>query len=440
LLQGRPPSADAALLRQAGHAGSLAQWLADSLAIDGQAAIRDWSAAAAAQLPAGFPAQWAELNGLAYACPTGVSLVRGGQPERLPVDPTDHGLPPAAVSPDGHWLALVDADGTTLTVLELSETAARVSQVVKIPGRQSWPLGWMPDGQLLVAHVPAIQFLFGSEHQFDLLKPENGEITHLGSLTMLPQNWLVEQPAIHSRLAINIAEQSDHPADPVIRPAVLDFGLPLQPQIAGDPGLSQSLSPDGRWLAYLPARVASASQPWPPAHITLFDTLTQQSVQVLISESVVDGRLLHNPTSLTWLPDGSGLAFIVSTGDADTLLMRLTLDLANPTAGADVRVIPTSVSIATIAGISSDSRYLAVAVPAILPVELLVLDLTTDQIAARAALAAGARLGAAWSLTGHQLAVQGPSGLYVIDPATNEQQWIANGNCQPAWYNLSPHP
>jgi hypothetical protein len=33
--------------------------------------------------------------------------------------------------------------------------------------------------------------------------------------------------------------------------------------------------------------------------------------------------------------------------------------------------------------------------------------------------------------------VQGPAGMYVIDPATNEQQWITDGACQQAWYDLS---
>ena len=68
--------------------------------------------------------------------------------------------------------------------------------------------------------------------------------------------------------------------------------------------------------------------------------------------------------------------------------------------------------------------------------ELLILDLTTNAVAAHAALAPDAQLGGVWSPTGHQLTVQGPAGLYVIDPATSEQQWIADGACQPAWYDL----
>jgi hypothetical protein len=298
-----------------------------------------------------------------------------------------------------------------------------------------------------MANNPKFQFRFGVDYQFELLDPANTITSPLGSLLLLPQNWPRGQPALNGKLAINVVQVTS----PIVAfPAVVTLAsplvlhVPINPTVSEAPppeqasaGFSQSLSPDGRWLAYRPAEEAPPGRPWPPAHVSLFDTLTQQNLQVLISESVADGSLLHDATALTWLPDGSGLVFIVSTDDARTRLMRLRLDPNNPAAGADASEIPTPISIAYLAGISSDSRYLAAAVPAISPVELLVLDLTTNQVVERAAIGPGALLGGVWSPSGHQLAVQGPAGLYVLDLASGRQQWVASGLCQPAWYGLN---
>jgi hypothetical protein len=35
------------------------------------------------------------------------------------------------------------------------------------------------------------------------------------------------------------------------------------------------------------------------------------------------------------------------------------------------------------------------------------------------------------------VAIAGPAGLFVADPATGQEQWIAAGDCTPAWYALS---
>jgi hypothetical protein len=361
----------------------------------------------------------------------------------------------AAVSPDGRWLAAADHGGANVTILDLSTSPAHASQLTAGSGRHIWSLGWMPDGRLALADNLDFQFVFGVNYQFQLLDPATTVTTHLGSLLLVPANWPLEQPAIGGKLAISLVEDAGDPPGPVVHPAALTLASPLrlqapaaqtslQPlpveQVLPDQGFSQSLSPDGRWLAYLPSEEAPPGRPWPPAHVTLFDTLTQQSLQLLISESVADGALLHDATGLTWLPDGGGLVFIVRTNDARTRLMRLTIDPNHPDAGADASEIPTPISIAYLAGISSDGRYLAAAVPADVPVELLILDLATNEVMAHAALAPDAQLGGVWSPTGHRLAVQGPAGLYVIDPATDEQQWIADGACQPAWYNLPANP
>jgi hypothetical protein len=451
LLPRFPRSAEAALLAQAGRASSLANWLSNSLSIDGQAAIDGWSKNAAGQVAASAPARWDDLHGLAYACPAGAWLVRGAQPERLPLDPAAVWLTRAAVSPDGRWLATSDHAGANVTLLDLSASPAHASQLPAGPGRHLWSLGWMPNGQLALADNLDFQFVFGVNYQFELLDPATMVSTHLGSLLLVPANWPLEQPAVAGKLAISLVEDAGDPPGPVVHPAALTLASPLRLQVPADQtslqplpveqalpdqGFSQSLSPDGRWLAYLPSEEAPPGRPWPPAHVTLFDTLTQQSFEVLVSESVADGELLHDATGLTWLPDGSGLVFIVRTDDARTRLMRLSLDPNNPAAGADASEIPTPISIAYLAGISSDNHYLAAAVPADIPVELMVVDLATNKVVARAALAPGAQLGGVWSPSGHHLAVQGPAGLYVIDPATNEQQWITSGACQPAWYDL----
>ena len=320
--------------------------------------------------------------------------------------------------------------------MDLSTSPAGVKPVPAEPAQLILPLGWMADGRLVLVQNPSPGAALGSDYQFQLLDPASGQIQILGSRQLMLAGSSLMATAIDGKLAVDVVEETgDAQGQIVVHPAALTLAHPLELQVLTDEGFAAALSPDGRWLAYLPADAVPAGRPWPPAHITLFDTLSEQSLQILISESTADGRLLHDPSSLTWLPDGSGLVFTVWTGDARTRLMRLNINVDNPSSGANVGPIAAPNSIASIAGISADGRYLAAAVPAFNPIELIVLDLEADQVVRRAAIAPAAPPGA-WSPTGHLLAVPGPAGLYVLDAATGQQQWITNGVCRPAWYEL----
>ena len=83
---GFPLSAESALVRQTGRAGSLPNWLGEGLAADGQALIDGWLKTAASGLGTAYPANWDALTGLSYTCPSGAWLVRNSQPERLAVE------------------------------------------------------------------------------------------------------------------------------------------------------------------------------------------------------------------------------------------------------------------------------------------------------------------------------------------------------------------
>jgi hypothetical protein len=116
---------------------------------------------------------------------------------------------------------------------------------------------------------------------------------------------------------------------------------------------------------------------------------------------------------------------------------RLSLSLLHERASgkaAAIETIPGASASAFPLGFSADGRYLAFFDQRASDAEraLLALDRETGT---PQPLLAGATA-AAWSPSGHQLALAGPGKLFVTDPATGRHQWITGADCSPVWYTL----
>jgi hypothetical protein len=83
-------------------------------------------------------------------------------------------------------------------------------------------------------------------------------------------------------------------------------------------------------------------------------------------------------------------------------------------------------------GFSADGRYLAAEHNDLLLSEVIVFDLQTGQSQSYL----GGEAAMPWSPRGHLLALAGPGGLYVADPATGETQWLTNDVCRPSWFEM----
>jgi Tol biopolymer transport system component len=239
--------------------------------------------------------------------------------------------------------------------------------------------------------------------------------------------WSTDRQA----LAVTLTDSAST-ANPRNVPAVVSFDETFSLRLAAWQGHSPALSPDGRWLAYLTFQTSGSLATVPgEARVDILDLETGAVNTALALADLPASRPFDQLLALSWSPDGARLALVARRGGTDHLFdLRMTGAAPGQVDAISEIAVPTASF--RLVGFSADSQYLAVANDLFPTTRLVVLDLGAP---ARPAFEANAS-SAAWSPTGHQLAIANAAGLYIADPLTGETQWVKGGDCAPSWHDL----
>ncbi|MCC6191238.1 MAG: PD40 domain-containing protein [Anaerolineales bacterium] len=447
-LAGQPPAADGELLRalrqpgaqETGRPVGLVPWLEPVIG-PGAAFLVEQRAVRFPQLPrAGSPFAWSGLEGMRLACLGGASLVRGGRRLPLPFHASRYGFSGPTFSPGGHYLAVAEFGDQLavppvlprLSVYDLqTESLATTAE-----GRLVALLGWAADDTLL--------YWLNPSEEIDLAVTSTGAppAAQPASVLMRYDPAAGTSEAVHTLDVIqDLAWSHDRTGlyittrDPLeVEP--LEIGwlpaggrpanrLPVEPLVTG--GRNPLPAPDGQTLAYV--RLAATGRVREPAEAVVLYDLDQATSTPLVT---MDDLIVETPfgpvapidlSLAAWSPDGQRLAITVAYGSSRRLF-TIRRDGSGLTEQARVEG---EASWLYILGFSADSRYLAYA--AVPPGErspLSVLDLETRSVSEVQYTLPGA---AAWSPTGHVLALAGEDGVHLLDLATSRRRWVAFGNC-----------
>jgi WD40 repeat protein len=438
-LAAQPASAELRLLRNLRRQSNLDDWLAASLDVEAAPLVEAW----VASVTAGFASSatpWERLDGLAYACEGSAGLVREGRLHTLPLAGGSLWLSPHGLSPDGTRLAVVAPGVQFESQLQLQILDLNGSDVQLVSEGGFWPLGWSASGQLvylsqggeageetcgdfpcrLRAYDPA------TGRDYDVIRqpvsPSLG--IFLGGLSL----WSPDRSA----LGLTLTDDSPEGESRAV-PAIVSLIDPVQALIPAREGHSPVLSPDGTRVAVIVGGAIWDSNPPSRTSLEVVDLETQATTTLLTSEALAAEGQPELILGAEWSPDGAVLA-VLTSGEQNSLLLL-------PTDGNPPRTLATSTDSFPIPlGFSADSRYLAALNMSGDRGGLRLYDLHTDGGEIFIAAAWGYEFFskfAAWSPTGHLLAVAGPGGLYVTDPATGEFYWInSHRACRLAWYDL----
>jgi hypothetical protein len=420
-------SADAGLLRQMRFQNRLDEWLANGLRTDGAAVVARWEAEVAAQFAAAAPPRWAELEGLAYLCEDGAWLVRGGQPVPLPVAGPNLWLPREALSPNGQYLALIEASVALAARLRVFDLFAGSSAIVAAEGL-GLPLGWSADGALLYLTETDGPLAPAYAYELRLYNPATEQVVALGVEPLVTpwghdQSWSADR----TLMAVTLVQWAGPERGEIsVSPGLIALRAPLQALRVPVEGYAAALSPDGQRLAY----VRGPGPPGGPRGLDLINTTTQAVYGLVVPGAAGEPRLL-DPHALMWSPDGRRLAFMDYAPSGGVRLHTLTFNSADPANGGDLQQALGPLPQMSLVGFSADSRYLAALLYDQARSEMVVYDLETG--ATQRYLSGEAW---PWSPQGHLLALAGPAGVYVVDPATGEAQWVGGGACEVGWFRL----
>ena len=430
-LAGSPPSADGALLQHIRFFPRLDDWLTSVLRVDGPAVVERWMTQTTSAFAAQAPPRWDELEGLAYVCDDAGWLVRGGQPVPLPIDDDRTWLPRFALSADGQYLAVVEATSSAISQIRVINLADQSSTVVASAGL-GLPLGWTPGGDLLYITQEDGPFATDFAYELRLYHPGTEVILSLSAEPLVTpwgeeQSWTTD----HSFMAITLVQQSGQGEEQlVVSPGLIALQPPLQVLRLPAEGYGAAIAPDGRYLAYFTGPRTVYGTGAGPTQIELMNTHTQVVYSLL--PPAEDEGAWNDLNSLEWSPDGRQLAFLAYEPEAGTTLYTLTFAGADPSAGVDLQALATGLEQFSLTGFSADGRYLAGQQYDQDRSETIVYDLQTGQSESYL----GGEASMPWSPRGHLLALAGPGGLYIVDPATGEEQWVTRGACRPSWFQL----
>jgi len=421
-LRERLPSVEAELLATVRQSPDLADWLARGAQLDGQAAIARWEASMLGQLASAPPTDWSTLAGLSYVCSGDAWLIGADGPQPLP---RAEGLVwdgPLSVSPDGTHIAAFAtvSDTRQLQLVDMSGITTTV-----IVAHDAYPAGWAANGDLVYVDQTPSTIEGWSINRLRVYGRRWGATTPVTGMEVVNQRpvWSAD----HRALAVTLMDSASL-ANARTVPAVITFDENFSLLLAAWEGHSPSLSPDGRWLAYITRQAAGVLTEAPEAaRVDILDLETGTVDTVLTLADLPVDQLVD----LSWSPDGARLALVARQGSTDHLF-DVTLIEAMPNRVASIREIAVPTASFHLAGFSSDSQYLAVASTSAPTTRLVVLDLGA---AAAPAFEANVSV-AVWSPAGHQLAVANAAGLFIAQPATGETQWIQDGDCAPAWHSV----
>jgi hypothetical protein len=297
------------------------------------------------------------------------------------------------------------------------------------------PLGWTASGHL--AYLSGM--VFGPNGTRGGIASSSGTLAHglafydalTGARLDLSQR-LIQPPAFpqnpwpsdRQQLVLTLLDPRTSSPDSA-RIVRVDFDRDPRSLAVVERGLSLGLSPDGRWLAYVPGSAGD------DAVRLRFLNLEGKATHDLLPAAGLDAIAING---FLWSPSGDWLAVLVLKRGGQRELVTFRLGPSGPGPDAVLETIPAASAQAFPVGFSADGRYLAffnVQAPD-MERRLFLLDLAAGTT--QALFPGGAS--AAWSPSGHLLALAGPGKFLVTDPATGRDQWISGGDCAPVWYAL----
>jgi hypothetical protein len=427
VLGDRLPSADAALLMAVRDAQGLGDWLSTAQ-VDGPAAIAAWEAEVTSALAAAAPADWRQLRRLAFACAGEAWLVEAAGPRPLPRAAGEYWLGPVSVSPEGLHAAVpaVISDTGQLRLVNLETLTTTV-----VVAHDAYPLGWAATGELVYVEQLPSTVDGRPVSRLRIYRVENGVFGQVtGMEVAVPRDqpaWSANRQALAFTLTDNALAVNGRTL-PRALPAILAFDGTQQLTLAAWEGRAPTLSPDGRWLAYITNQVAGTLSTSAEARVELLDLETKTASVALRPADLPTERPVDLLTGLSWSPDGQRLALIARQGSEDHLFV-LRLGETPSSQLESITELPVPAASFQLAGFSFDGEFLAVAEIAAAGSRLLVLEANSP---GAPIFEANARL-AAWSPNDHLLAIANAAGLYVADPASGEAHWVAGGDCRPSW-------
>jgi Tol biopolymer transport system component len=296
-----------------------------------------------------------------------------------------------------------------------------------VVGHDAYPLGWAATGELVVVdQTPSGSRMVNRLRVYDVA---TGAFTPVTGMELVTPNAGPVWSANRQALAVTLTDGVSA-AETRTVPAIVAFDDPFILVVAAWQGHSPALSPDGQRLAYITTQAVGArAADTAAARVEVLDLVTGSTTAAVTLADLPASHPLEQFTALGWSPDGTRLAVVASQGNSDYVYA---VQLAE--AGANlidsintVLVAPTHVQLV---GFSADSDFLALANPAGPATRLLVLNLNEPGMPIFEANAASA----AWSPSGHHLAISNGAGLFVADPTTGETQWVTGGECVPSWH------
>ncbi|MCC7361192.1 MAG: hypothetical protein IT317_17030 [Anaerolineales bacterium] len=430
VLVNQPPSVDGGLLRTVHrpYVAQLADWLAGSLwPGDVAHAAARWEAANRAAL--GPPAaDWSSAEGLALSCAPGLALVERGRPRPIAPSflPPEYSAASVIRAAGGRYLAL------TYTVLDPGSAGGRqpqvwlIDQTGELPPRSlgvnSLAVGWDAAGAFYyLAFSPDDPGLTSTLLRLDL---PSGQATAIAqNVFAWADSWSADRRAL---VVIRFDSQAGAAAAPYL--LTLTPEVSLEPLVALEPqrvvGRDPVFGPGSTSTAGQVAYIVSAAATTPAYTVRVLD-LASGGEQVVFDSAAGLTRGL-NAAGLLWSPGGAWLAW----GDFGTDVFSI---LAAPAAGGPAREwrLPGPSDGDYPLAFSADDAFLAVQRSngsAVGPVALLDLNAPAG---GPARPLSGRSL--AWAPTGHTFAFSNALGVFLVDAATGDYQWLQAEPCDLGW-------
>jgi hypothetical protein len=436
-LAGLPPETDGVLLTDLRRTDDLFDWLDEALSRGGgQRAVAAWQRAAEAALAAGNGLEAGRLEGLLYSCISGGYRYQGGEGVAM-----DAVIPPAglgmmqvaALSLDGRYLATIDDVGASVILIDdlESDWSRRLELLHGV-----YLVGWSAGGGLIYIEQfdPELDPTAGLGRAMRL-DPLTGEREPLiaNDQPVVPM-FLPDNPWLPDRTGIVLGLWYAALGDPGLwaaAPVLVPVDPPGEPRRLAERGYGAVVSPDGRWVAYA-MPTGTSNNDWTLLTVAVTNLQTGAQVDMLRAASLAaaDGATPEYLFPLLWSPDGAWLIVLAGGSSFPTGLYAV------PESGGLPRVVMQDDRGDYLAavGFGGDGQILAV------------LDYDDfESTGARLVLAdlAAANgqpgppvplardvMGAAWSPGGTLLAIAGPAGVRVVEPATGLWRWVTVEWCE----------
>jgi hypothetical protein len=435
-LAGQEPLPDASLLWFLRRTGQPLTWLRGPLgAADANAALAGWYARVDAELRAQSVLPQAALEGLAYRCGSGEGArnfrIQNGEARQVPfaIPPSGPaGQYTAALSRDGRYLATIN-DGET-QVITIQDLQSDWQVRVELP-RGAYLMGWSAGGYLVyVQEIVPVDDFSPQQGRVMRLDPLTGERLVLSERPVIPallwgDPWLPDGSALV--LGMMYANRDESLAPWLGAPTLVPVDAPGEARLLNETGYAAVVSPDGRWVAYAVPTVLAVDD-WRLSAVGLSDLQTGEHRELLHWTDVVVGENPPQPGFMVPAAWSPGSDYLVVLADVPNQGQGL---FVVPADGRAPWRVQSEMSYGWPLGFGADGHTLALVSqrPGSNVPSLVLLDLAEGQ-GERATVLADDVFSAAWSPDGTRLALAGPAGVRVVDPAAGQWRWVTLEPCE----------